>query len=134
MECGTVVERPRKPAPEEVLISWAKGIGQGRKDSRLARDTASAGISGPSTPLGGGTLICLPWPQKKDELRDYEKLCATSEAFVYAAMSRLMLRRLAHARLFHTVSEGKFSEVGLPLYGVLGSSLLGKMIIARSYL
>ena len=26
---------------------------------------------------------------------DYEKLCATSEAFVYAAMSRLMLRRLA---------------------------------------
>ena len=27
--------------------------------------------------------------------KDYEKLCATSEAFVYAAMSRLMLRRLA---------------------------------------
>ena len=35
------------------------------------------------------------WPQQKDELRDYEKLCATSEALVYAAMSRLMLRRLA---------------------------------------
>jgi hypothetical protein len=29
--------------------------------------------------------------------KDYEKLCATSEAFVYAAMSRLMLRRLARA-------------------------------------
>jgi putative transposase len=27
--------------------------------------------------------------------KDYEKLCATSEAMIYAAMSRLMLRRLA---------------------------------------
>ena len=27
--------------------------------------------------------------------KDYEKLCATSEALVYAAMIRLMLRRLA---------------------------------------
>ena len=26
MECGTVVERPRKPAPEEVLMSWAKEL------------------------------------------------------------------------------------------------------------
>ena len=29
--------------------------------------------------------------------KDYERLCATGEAFVYAAMSRLMVRRLAHA-------------------------------------
>ena len=29
--------------------------------------------------------------------KDYERLCATSEAFVYAAMSRLMVRRLALA-------------------------------------
>jgi transposase len=29
--------------------------------------------------------------------KDYEKLCATSEAFVYAAMIRLMVRRLACA-------------------------------------
>jgi putative transposase len=28
---------------------------------------------------------------------DYERLCATSEAFVYAAMARLMVRRLARA-------------------------------------
>jgi hypothetical protein len=26
--------------------------------------------------------------------KDYEKLCASGEALVYAAMSRLMLRRL----------------------------------------
>lgn len=29
--------------------------------------------------------------------KDYERLCATSEAFVYAAITRLMVRRLAHA-------------------------------------
>ena len=27
--------------------------------------------------------------------KDYERLCATSEAFVYVAMTRLMVRRLA---------------------------------------
>ncbi len=30
--------------------------------------------------------------------KDYERLCSTGEAFVYAAMTRLMVRRLAHAR------------------------------------
>jgi transposase len=30
--------------------------------------------------------------------KDYERLCSTGEAFIYAAMSRLMVRRLAHAR------------------------------------
>jgi transposase len=29
--------------------------------------------------------------------KDYERLCASGEAFVYAAMSRLMLRRLSSA-------------------------------------
>jgi putative transposase len=27
--------------------------------------------------------------------KDYERLCASGEAFIYAAMSRLMVRRLA---------------------------------------
>src|ERR687898_2043922 len=29
--------------------------------------------------------------------KDYERLCATGEAFIYAAMTRLMARRLASA-------------------------------------
>ena len=29
--------------------------------------------------------------------KDYERLCATGEAFVYVAMTRLMARRLARA-------------------------------------
>ena len=36
-------------------------------------------------------------PQQEDELRDYERLCASGEAFVYAAMSRLMVRRLTRS-------------------------------------
>ena len=28
--------------------------------------------------------------------KDHEKLCATGEAFIYAAMTRLMVRRLVH--------------------------------------
>jgi hypothetical protein len=29
---------------------------------------------------------------------DYERLCATSEAFIYVAMTRVMVRRLARAQ------------------------------------
>ena len=29
--------------------------------------------------------------------KDYERLCATSEAFIYVAMARLMVRWLARA-------------------------------------
>jgi putative transposase len=29
--------------------------------------------------------------------KDYEGLCVTGEAFVYVAMTHLMIRRLAHA-------------------------------------
>src|SRR3712207_1076155 len=43
--------------------------------------------------------------------KDYERLCASGEAFVYAAMTRLMARRLAHAKDFFIQSlEGGFSE------------------------
>jgi putative transposase len=40
----------------------------------------------------------LSWIDKRteeDEQRDYERLCASGEAFVYAAMIRLVTRRLA---------------------------------------
>jgi putative transposase len=33
--------------------------------------------------------------QNRRMSKDYEKLCASAEAFVYAAMIRLMVRRLA---------------------------------------
>jgi hypothetical protein len=36
-------------------------------------------------------------PKPKDEQGLREALCASAEAFVYAAMIRLMVRRLAHS-------------------------------------
>ena len=36
-------------------------------------------------------------PQNRRMSKDYERLCASAQAFVYTAMIRLMLRRLARA-------------------------------------
>ena len=89
-----VVERQRKPAPEEVLKSWAK-------------EWAKEGVKVDwehLLPPKGFQILPRRWvvertfswiDQNRRMSKDYEKLCATSEAFVYAAMSRLMLRRLA---------------------------------------
>jgi putative transposase len=35
--------------------------------------------------------------QNRRMSKDYERLCASAEAFIYAAMIRLMVRRLSHA-------------------------------------
>jgi transposase len=35
--------------------------------------------------------------QNRRTSRDYERLCASGEAFIYVAMSRLMVRRLARS-------------------------------------
>ena len=35
--------------------------------------------------------------QNRRMSKDYERLCASAEAFIYAAMIRLMVRRLARA-------------------------------------
>ena len=37
----------------------------------------------------------IAWIEQEDELGNYERLCASGEALVYAAMIRLMTRRLA---------------------------------------
>lgn len=47
--------------------------------------------------LGRGTNHRLALSEQEDELRDYERLCQSSQAMIYAVMSRLMLRRLARA-------------------------------------
>jgi hypothetical protein len=45
--------------------------------------------------VGSGADVVMDREEQEDELRDYERLCAIGEAFVYAAMIRLMARRLA---------------------------------------
>ena len=71
-------------------------VARGR-GGRLGEAVATEGVRSAASALGGGEIFRLDLSQSKDELRDYERLCASGEAFVYAAMSRLMLRRLARA-------------------------------------
>ena len=73
-----------------------QGVVQRGGEGRLAEAASSARISGPPTPLGGGESFAWICHNRRMS-KDYERLCASGEAFVYAAMTRLMVRRLARA-------------------------------------
>ncbi len=89
-----LVERPRKPAPEEVLMAWAK---------EWEREGVSVDWEHLLPPKGFQVLPrrwvverTIAWiDQNRRMSKDYERLCASGEALVYAAMIRLMTRRLA---------------------------------------
>ena len=91
-----IVRRPPKPIPEEVARSWAQ---------EWAKEGQRVDWQKLMPPRG---FVVLPrrWVvertfswlgQNRRMSKDYERLCATSEAFAYAAMTRLMVRRLAYA-------------------------------------
>jgi len=92
-----IVSRARKAAPEEVLMAWAK---------EWAKEGVKVEWQKLLPPQG---FVVLPrrwvvertfsWlSQNRRMSKDYEWLTATSEAFIYVAMMRLMVRRLARAR------------------------------------
>ena len=88
------MERPRKPAPEEVLKSWA-------------REWAKEGVKldwQKFMPPQGFQVLPRRWvvertiawiDHNRRMSKDYERLPESREAFIYVAMSRLMLKRLA---------------------------------------
>jgi putative transposase len=91
-----LVERPRKPAPEEVLKSWAE---QWRKEG-VEVDWEKL------LPPRGFQVLPRRWvvertfswiDHNRRMSKDYERLTETSEAFIYVAMSRLMVKRLARS-------------------------------------
>ena len=53
------------------------------------------GLHGVTEALGDRAHDRVDLAQPEDELRDYEFLAQTTEALVYVAMIRLMVRRLA---------------------------------------
>jgi hypothetical protein len=61
----------------------------------LAKADGAERLEGVAEEVGCGEDLLLALSEQEDELRDYERLPESSEAFVYAAMSRLMVRRLA---------------------------------------
>ena len=92
-----VVRKPRKPLSEEVAKLWA------------AEEWAKEGkevVWQRLMPPRGFKVLPRRWvvertfawiSHNRRMAKDYERLCATGEAFVYAAMTRLMVRRLARA-------------------------------------
>ena len=91
-----VVRRTPKPTPEKIARIWAEEWakeGQMLDWQRLI-------------PRRGFEVLPRRWVVERSFAwichnrrmsKDYERLCATSEAFVYAAMVRLMVRRLARS-------------------------------------
>jgi len=89
-----LVERPKKLVPEQVLMKWAK-------------EWAKEGVAvdwRKLLPPKGYLVLPRRWvvertiawiDQQRRMSKDYERLCASGEALVYAAMIRLMTRRLA---------------------------------------
>jgi putative transposase len=88
-----LLERPKKPAPEEVLKSWA---------AEWAKEGVAVDWQTLLPPKGFQVLPrrwvverTIAWIEHNRRMsKDYERLCASGEALVYAAMIRLMTRRL----------------------------------------
>jgi len=85
-----VVERPRKPAPEEVLMAWAR---EGVKADWQKLMPPKGFVVLPRRWVVERTIAWIE--QNRRMSKDYERSCASGEALVYAAMIRLMARRLA---------------------------------------
>ena len=82
-----LVERPRKPAPdrgspEGVGSRMGQGGPRGRQGGRLAQAHAAPRFPGLTSSLGCGANVFLDRSEQEDELRDYERLTETSEAFI----------------------------------------------------
>ncbi len=91
-----LVERPRKPAPEETLKLWAE---------QWAKEGVKVDWEKLLPPRGFQVLPrrwiverTFSWmDQNRRMSKDYERLTETSEAFIYVAMRRLMARRLGRS-------------------------------------
>jgi putative transposase len=91
-----VVRKPPKPVPEEVAKVWAREWAkEGRKIDWQRLMPPRGYVALPRRWVVERTFSWLG--QNRRMSKDYERLCASAEAFVYAAMIRLMVRRLARA-------------------------------------
>ncbi len=94
-----VVRKPAKLVPEEVVRLWAE---------EWAKEGEEVDWQRLMSPRGFGRVLPRRWVvertfswlgQNRRMSKDYERLCDSTEAFVYAAMIRLMVRRLARLRI-----------------------------------
>jgi putative transposase len=91
-----VVNRSPKPTPEKVLQVWAREwFKEGRKMDLRKLPTRPSFENLPRRWVAERTFAWISHNRRMS--KDHERLCASGEAFIYAAMTRLMVRRLAHA-------------------------------------
>jgi putative transposase len=91
-----VVRKPAKPTPEKVARMWAEEWAKEGKKVDWQRLMPPKGFQ--VLPRRWVVERTFSWlSQNRRMSKDYERLCATAEAFIYAAMARLMVRRLARA-------------------------------------
>ena len=89
-----VVRRPPKPIPEKMAKIWAKEWAKEGEKVAWQRLMPPRGFR--VLPRRWVVERTFSWlSQNRRMSKDYERLCATGETFVYAAMTRLMVRRLA---------------------------------------
>jgi putative transposase len=92
-----IVRHPKKRAPEEVMRVWVREFdkeGVPIDPKKLVQE------KGPRVFLPKRWIVerTLAWlGQNRRMSKDYERLPESGEAFIYAAMSRLMVRRLARS-------------------------------------
>jgi putative transposase len=91
-----VVRKLPKPVPENVARIWAQEWAKEGKAIDWQRLMPPRGFV--ALPRRWVVERTFAWISHNRRMgNDYERLCATGEAFVYAAMVRLMVRRLARA-------------------------------------
>jgi putative transposase len=91
-----IVHRPLKPTSEKVAKIWTEEWAKEGKKIDWQRLMPPRGFQ--VLPRRWVVERTFSWlVQNRRMSKDYERLCASGEAFVYAAMSRLMVRRLARA-------------------------------------
>jgi putative transposase len=89
-----VVRKPKKPLPEEVAKRWAAEWAKEGKEVDWRKLMPPRGFR--VLPRRWVVERTFAWISDNRRMsKDYERLSATGEAFVYAAMTRLMVRRIA---------------------------------------
>jgi putative transposase len=92
-----IVRHPPKMAPEEVMRAWVREF---NKEGVPIDPKKLVQEKGPRAFLPKRWIVerTLAWlGQNRRMSKDYERLPETAEAFIYVAMSRLMVRRLARS-------------------------------------
>ena len=91
-----VVNRSPKPSPEKVLSIWAREWFREGREMDLGKLPSRPAFE--NLPRRWVAERTFAWSSHNRRMsKDHERLCATGEAFIHAAMSRLMVGRLARS-------------------------------------